>query len=322
MLNEVILYSSSTQFLTLTEKYLKNNGINISSKFTEFTKLKKMPDTQKNKLFIIKLKKDDYENSIKIIDFLIKNKIKWICISCDEYINISKKSALEYLYISETPNSEEFKTFLNSLCYKINTYFKNFINLSYKNIITIGASTGGTDAVEKVLQNLPKNTPPILVVIHMPAGFTNLYAKRLNEICEIKVKEAKNGDELKSGLALIAPGGFQMKLQKANNKYYVSCTKEGKYNGHEPSVNVLFNSIPNNLAPNVISVILTGMGNDGAEGILKIKKNGGYTIGQNEASCVVYGMPKVAYDIGAISVQADINDISNIIKKHIFKSNI
>ncbi len=317
MLKEVIIYSSSMQFLTLTEKYLKAQGISILNTFQEITELKKISETQKDKLFIIKLKKDDEKNSKKIIDFINENKIKWICIYSNEDINILKKYAFEYLYISETPTPVEFKTFLSYLFNTINNFFEKLTNSSYKNVIAIGASTGGTDAVENILINLPKDSPPILVVIHMPPNFTNLYAKRLNKICKIDVREAKNGDKLENGLALIAPGGLQMKLEKNKEGYFVSCTKEGKYNGHEPSVDILFNSIASNLAPNVISVILTGMGNDGAEGMLKIRKNGGYTIGQDESSCVVYGMPKVAYDIGAVSIQASLKDIPKIIENHI-----
>lgn len=317
MLKEVILYSSSIQFLTITEKYLKTHEINVLNTFKELTELKNVSDAQKNKLFIIKLKKDDIKTSKEIIEFLNKNNIKWICVSCDKNFNLTKKNTLEYLYVSETPTSTEFKIFLKCLHNKINNYFQNFTNTNYKTVITIGGSTGGTDAVEYILKNLPKNIPPILIALHMPPVFTDLYAKRLNEFCQMEVKEAKDGDSLKPGVALIAPGGFQMRVENNNNNFFVSCSEEGKINGHQPSINVLFSSVADVLTPNVISILLTGMGDDGAKGLLKIKQNGGYTVGQDEASSIVYGMPKVAYDIGATLIQANLEDIPKIIENHI-----
>ncbi len=219
--------------------------------------------------------------------------------------------------------------FLKTLSKKILNAFNNINkssenlkkgnNKTYNKVIAIGASTGGTEAVEKILLELGEDIPPMLIVLHMPPVFTAMYAKRLNEICKMNVKEAKNGDMLMSGLVLIAPGGHQMKVKKDNVGYSVCCIKEGKVNGHEPSVDVLFKSVADYLTPNVISVILTGMGNDGAQGILKIKQKGGYTIGQDKESSVVYGMPKVAYEIGGILKQAPLDSIAKIIKNELNK---
>lgn len=323
------MYSSSIQFLTLTEKYIQNYKIKVKKSISKFSELEQLSNEEKNILFVIKFRENDNKNFNKITDYLLKNNIDWICINSNEDFNKTfNNNALKKLYLSERPSGLAFKLFLKNLsekiieCYKIideNLEISSNENteLNYKKVITIGASTGGTDAVEDILKSLPENVPPILVVIHMPPNFTNLYAERLNEICKIEIKEAKDGDKLKSGVALIAPGGMQMRIRKDGNHHYVSCIKEGKINGHQPSVNALFESAANVLAPNLISVILTGMGDDGAEGLLKIRKNGGYTIGQDESSSVVYGMPKVAYDIGAVFIQAALKDISRIIQSQI-----
>lgn len=326
MLKDIILYSQSIQFLKITEKYLKLNGINILKSISEFNELKQLSDKYKNKLFIIKFRENDEKNYKEIIDYLNFNKINWIFISSNRKLNNIANLPLANLYVSEKPSSTEIKIFLKCLLNKINEVFEKFkidfedeeIKMEHKNIIVIGASTGGTEAISYILSNLPKNVPPILVVLHMPPAFTDIYARRLNQICKMNIKEAKDGDMLKSGLALIAPGGFQMRVNKGlDNNFFVSCKKEGKFNGHEPSVDILFDSVADVLAPNVVSVILTGMGSDGAKGLLKIRKKGGYTIGQNEKSCIVYGMPKVAYDIGGVCIQASLEDIPSIIESKI-----
>lgn len=193
-------------------------------------------------------------------------------------------------------------------------------NFSSKKIIAIGASTGGTEATLTILKKFSSNMPPILVTQHMPAGFTKMYADRLDRICKMKVKEAKNGDRVNYGEILIAPGDFQMRLFKDTKGYYVSCKSGEKVSGHMPSVDVLLESVADVAGKNAIGIILTGMGKDGAESMSKLHKTGAYTIGQNEESCVVYGMPKVAYELGGIDVQADIEDISEIIIKAVNKN--
>jgi two-component system chemotaxis response regulator CheB len=151
----------------------------------------------------------------------------------------------------------------------------------------------------------------------MPAGFTKMYADRLNKICNIEVREAVHGDRIKRGTALIAPGGRQMKLKKDSEGYYVDCNNTEKVNGHCPSVDVLFNSVAEIAKKNSIGIILSGMGKDGAAGLLNMKKAGAYTIGQDEKTSVVYGMPMVAFNIGAVMVQAPIENISEILTKHL-----
>jgi len=191
--------------------------------------------------------------------------------------------------------------------------------ISTRKVIAIGASTGGTEATLVILKELPKEVPGILVTQHMPAGFTKMYADRLNRICALEVREAVDGDRIERGLALIAPGDKQMKLSKDDKGYFVTCRFSEKVSGHCPSVDVLFNSVAETAGKNSVGVILTGMGKDGAQGLLNMKKAGAYTIGQDEKSSVVYGMPMVAYNIGAVAVQASIENISDILIKFLNK---
>lgn len=180
-------------------------------------------------------------------------------------------------------------------------------------VIAIGASTGGTEAIKEVLTRLPANIPGIIIVQHMPPNFTKSFADRLNRICAIEVKEAKNGDFLGVGRALIAPGDFHMVLRRSGARYYVEIGTGEKVSGHRPSVDVMFNSVAKIAGANSIGVILTGMGADGAKGLLAMRNAGAKTIGQSESSCVVYGMPKVAYEIGAVERQCELDGIAEAI---------
>ena len=184
-------------------------------------------------------------------------------------------------------------------------------------IIGLGASTGGTEATLAVLQKLPANIPGIVITQHMPEGFTAMYAQRLNRICSMEVREAKNGDVIHPGLALIAPGGKQMEVVRSGRNYIVHCHPGAKVSGHCPSVDVLFNSIAQNVAINKVGIIMTGMGSDGADGLLKMRKSGAFTIGQDKDSCVVYGMPMVAYNIGAVCTQASCDNIPSVLLNHL-----
>ena len=186
-------------------------------------------------------------------------------------------------------------------------------------IIGIGASTGGTEATLAVLKKLPADIPGIVITQHMPEGFTAMYAERLNRICKMEVREARNGDELRRGLALIAPGAMQMEVIHGKSGYMVQCKTGEKVSGHCPSVDVLFSSIAKNVSIKKVGIIMTGMGRDGADGLLKMKQKGAFTIGQDKESCVVYGMPMVAYNIGAVSVQASCENISSVLMNHLKK---
>lgn len=183
-------------------------------------------------------------------------------------------------------------------------------NLTDK-LIAIGASTGGTEAIETVIKEFKSDIPGVVVVQHMPPGFTEMYANRLNEQCQVRVKEAKTGDIVLPGQVLIAPGGdAHMQVVKINGSYQVVIRKAPKVNGHCPSVDVLFQSVAKAAGKNALGIILTGMGGDGAKGLLAMRNAGAKTIGQDESTCVVYGMPKVAYDIRAVEFQEKLPDIA------------
>lgn len=192
-------------------------------------------------------------------------------------------------------------------------------SLKLKNtIIAIGASTGGTEATLEVLKDLPRETPGIVVTQHMPEGFTKMYAERLDRLCHMEVREAKNGDVVQQGLVLIAPGGnTHMRVVKKGISYVVTCTPGEKVNGHRPSVDVLFSSVADCAGGNAVGIILTGMGADGAKGLLEMKENGAYTIGQDKESCVVYGMPMEAYRIGGVCKQGSCSQIPSLLIQHL-----
>jgi len=177
-------------------------------------------------------------------------------------------------------------------------------------IIAIGASTGGTEALKTILTGMPPNSPGILIVQHMPAKFTTAFAERLNGLCRIRVKEALNDDFVSSGTALIAPGNYHMILRRSGARYYVE-VKDGPMVHHQrPSVDILFKSTAQYAGPNSIGVILTGMGSDGAEGLLEMKRSGAKTIAQDEKSCVVFGMPKEAIKLGAVDMVVSLNQMT------------
>ncbi|MCM1498219.1 MAG: chemotaxis response regulator protein-glutamate methylesterase [Clostridium sp.] len=178
-------------------------------------------------------------------------------------------------------------------------------------IVAIGASTGGTEAIYDVVKNFGTDIPGVVVVQHMPPGFTKMYAKRLNDQCRIQVKEAETGDRVLPGHMLIAPGGDRhMRLVKINGVYQVEVKAGPRVNGHCPSVEVLFESVAKVAGADAVGIILTGMGGDGGKGLLAMRKAGARTIGQDESTCVVYGMPKVAYDLGAVEYQEKLGDIA------------
>ena len=180
-------------------------------------------------------------------------------------------------------------------------------------IIALGASTGGTEATLDVLKRLPANTPGMVVVQHMPPGFTKMYADRLDRSCALSVKEAQTGDVIKTGQVLIAPGDKQMRVVRTGGNYTVNCQAGEKVSGHCPSVDVLFQSMAENVRCRMVGIIMTGMGSDGAKGLLSMKEKGAFTIGQDKESCVVYGMPMVANNIGAVTVQASCENISSVL---------
>ncbi|RAT30611.1 chemotaxis response regulator protein-glutamate methylesterase [Lonsdalea populi] len=182
--------------------------------------------------------------------------------------------------------------------------------LSSEKLIAIGASTGGTEAIRHVLQPLPPTSPAVIITQHMPPGFTKSFAERLNKLCQITVKEAEDGERVLPGHAYIAPGARHMELSRSGANYQVKLHDEAPVNRHRPSVDVLFRSVAKFAGRNAVGVILTGMGNDGAMGILEMHQAGAYTMAQNEASCVVFGMPREAIALGGVDEVVDLHQVS------------
>ena len=187
-------------------------------------------------------------------------------------------------------------------------------------VIAVGASTGGTEALKVILADMPRNSPGIVIVQHMPANFTSAFAERLNQICRIEVKEAEDGDSVINGRALIAPGNFHMLIRRNGAQYFVN-VKDGPLVHHQrPAVDVLFNSVAQYAGNNAVGVILTGMGADGAQGLLAMKGAGAKTLVQDETSCIVYGMPKEAVKIGAADKIVSLDRMSQEIVNQINRS--
>ncbi len=177
-------------------------------------------------------------------------------------------------------------------------------------IIAIGASTGGTEAIREVLEFFPANAPATVITQHMPPGFTKTYAERLNSLCQIRVKEAANDERLLPGTAYLAPGDRHIEIVKSGADYRIKLLDTERVSGHKPSVDVMMSSLAQTAGRNVVAAILTGMGKDGAQGLRKLKDAGAFTIGQDEKTCVVYGMPKVAKKLGAVCEELPLEAIS------------
>ncbi len=180
-------------------------------------------------------------------------------------------------------------------------------------VIAIGASTGGTTALRKLVSNFPPDMPGTVIVQHMPPTFTKLFADKLNEISAVQVKEAETGDRIVTGRVLVAPGDKHLEVYRSGGNYLVRCKDGEKVNGHKPSVEVLFNSIAQNVGSNAIGIMLTGMGRDGADAMLNMKNKGARTFAQDEATSVVFGMPKEAYECGGAERLIPLDSINSVI---------
>jgi len=185
------------------------------------------------------------------------------------------------------------------------------LSSGFNKVIAIGASTGGVEALETILSLLPARIPPVVLVIHMPVGFTKLFAARLDGLLRMSVKEAQSGDVLTQGQILIAPAGKHMKVVNRNGRLTVDCFVGPKVQFVIPAADVLFESVAEHVKKNAIGVILTGMGADGARGLLAMREQGAKTIGQDKATSIIYGMPKVAMDMGAVEHQLPLSKIAD-----------
>lgn len=250
--------------------------------------------------------------SDKVFDALQAGAVDFVCKP-----QVSDRKQLEAFLSNELPLKVKIASTasLSNIKQTVATNLKTIredVDASQKDrVIAIGASTGGTEAIATVLDGFGPDIPGTVIVQHMPPGFTAMYAKRLNEKCRVTVKEASNGDRLTQGLVLLAPGGdAHMRLVRSGDGYKVEIKNGDKVNGHCPSVDVLFESVAQSAGDKAIGVILTGMGGDGARGLKKMHDAGALTIGQDESTCVVYGMPKVAYELGAVQSQEKLSNIS------------
>jgi two-component system chemotaxis response regulator CheB len=176
----------------------------------------------------------------------------------------------------------------------------SMLTVTTDKVVAVGASTGGTEALRQLLEPMPPDCPGIVIVQHMPEQFTSAFAKRLHQLCRIEVKEAEQGDRVLQGRALIAPGNRHLRVRRTGGHYQVELMDGGRVSGHKPSVDVLFQSVARSVGGNAVGVLLTGMGEDGAEGLLAMRQAGAETIAQDEASCVVFGMPRAAIQRGAV----------------------
>jgi two-component system, chemotaxis family, protein-glutamate methylesterase/glutaminase len=203
---------------------------------------------------------------------------------------------------------QEKKT--KSVTASVQKRFTRNVAWNSQSIIAIGASTGGTEAIKEILRNLQPQTPPIVIVQHMPEKFTTSFANRLNEICTIRVKEAEDSDVLMPGTAYVAPGGLHMAIKRFQGTYSLKIFHGELINRHRPSVNVLFNSVAEVAGKHAVGILLTGMGDDGATGMLGMYEKGAYTIAQDEATCAVFGMPMKAIAAGGVSKVLPLGEIS------------
>lgn len=236
--------------------------------------------------------------------------------------------AVDFIQKPTSKNNHNLNVFINELRYKIKAAVSANINhwdspipvrddtniiTSFRSdlLVAIGASTGGVDAVKRIMDILPANFPPVLIVQHMPPVFTKIYAEDLNKSSAMRVVEGKNGDKVEQGKAILAPGGKHMTLKKEGSQLSICCKEGDKVNGHIPSVDPLFNSVAEIMGNKAIGIILTGMGSDGSKGITKLKEKKGRTIAQNKETSIIFGMPNEAIKLGGIDKILPINQIAN-----------
>jgi len=326
---DIVLYSESYSFMSMMKKNFESDSIdsiNLVDTFSSVDEVLLSRNVNSDVIFVIHNYFISKESLDSIIRHLESKNIGFVgvCENANNGFEMMRRGALAIIVKTWDESEMGQKIFINSFKLKIKdaVHIKGMMNkrevkrevsVSSDKVIVIGSSTGGTEAIIEILKRFPAEMPPILIVQHMPAVFTKMYADRLNDICKMTVWEAKDGDKLQPGLVLIAPGDYQMRVVKNYGGLSVECFKGERVNGHAPSVDVLFDSVAETIGDRAIGVILTGMGNDGAKGMLKMHQEGAFNIGQDEESCVVYGMPRVAYEIGAVDKQISLNNIAGYI---------
>lgn len=191
----------------------------------------------------------------------------------------------------------------------------SLLTVTTDKVVAVGASTGGTEALRLLLETMPPDCPGLVIVQHMPELFTSAFAKRLQQLCRIEVKEAAHGDRILQGRALIAPGNRHLRVKRTGGHYQVELLDGARVSGHKPSVDVLFHSVARAAGANAVGVLLTGMGEDGADGLLAMKQAGAATLAQDEASCVVFGMPRAAIERGAVDQVLPLGAIGEAVRR-------
>jgi two-component system chemotaxis response regulator CheB len=217
--------------------------------------------------------------------------------------------------IASTANVSHYKNGQAANASKTGLVKSSSLAESTDKILAIGASTGGTEAIKRVICRFPVTMPGVVIVQHMPAGFTRMFADRLNQLCAMQVKEAESGDRVMPGRILVAPGQKQLRVIRSGGRYQVVCEPGEKVSGHCPSVDVMMHSVAKNVGPNAVGVMLTGMGSDGADGMLAMRKAGARNLAQDQASSVVFGMPKVAYEKGGAERLVPLDEIADNVAK-------
>jgi two-component system chemotaxis response regulator CheB len=325
----VIIASSDNQFYRMVEERLRMESIIESvSNVVGLLSVPSMLSVQVSNVLLVDL---DYVSATEayLRQLSERSSVLTVLISQSPHKAAVFKDAGNRVFVQKPRvlASAFLSPFITSVMSKASDFGKSMPHLNYsgmqrtvdanQKIVVVASSTGGTEVVERILKALPKDIPPILLVQHMPSGFTKFFATRLDSICPMEVHEAKDNDYLKKGLVLIAPADKHMRLVRRGSKLMVECYAGHKIHGVMPAADVLFESVAPIMRKNAIGVILTGMGADGARGLLLMHNHGAKTIGQNKESCVVYGMPKVAHDLGALDVQVHIDKIAETIMKYL-----
>lgn len=326
---KVLIFAQGKLLGLLNNVFKNNDKFQIVGNTSNVLELTKFFKTHKKLVILLDSNSCNQKFVEEVVPVIKSKNIKFIVI-CDnvkEGFNLLSKGADDMCILPKNYTNMEVRSFFTSISMKVNKLYKGYndnkrvlknkFDRNIKKIVAMGSSTGGTECILHILKELPVDAPPLLIVQHMPPVFTKLYSKRLDTESKITVWEAQNGDVLETGLALIAPGDSHMRLSIKNNKYIVTCTKEEPVGGHIPSVDVLFNSVADIVGKDSIGIILTGMGKDGVEGLLRMKEAGAFTIGQDEESSVVYGMPKIAYDMGAVKIQSRPEEIASLIMNNL-----
>lgn len=288
--------------LTFLEKLMKNYPTPVVM-FSSYTSDGSFSTETAMKLgavgYMPKPQNSSYEEYEKISDILVNKVIK------------ASQKKVQKLSSNISYNSVKKKIGADVLRERNKLIVKYAEKLESTNkIVMIGSSTGGTDAIGKIMDRLPPRIPPIIIVQHMPENYTKAWAGRLNTIYDFEVKEAEDGETVEKNKVYIAPGGQHIILKHTSKKIWINTTDMPPVNSCKPSVDVLFNSVKDpDIAKRVIGIILTGMGHDGAEGMLHLRKLGGFTMAQNKESCLIYGMPRAAVDKGSVIEQTDLKDI-------------